>query len=84
MALKASPRPDVIFFMTDGNRADEQGWINAVSTENGCGKRAIIHTTALGTPDSAKDLTEMARRNGGKFTAVMGDGKVLKEQDILH
>ncbi len=83
MALKGSPRPEVIFFMTDGNRSDEQGWINAVSEENSRGKRTIIHTTALGTPDAAKDLAEMARRNGGKFTVVMADGKIVKGEDFL-
>lgn len=83
MALKGSPRPEVIFFMTDGNRADEQGWINAVTEENSRGKRTIIHTTALGTPDAAKDLAEMARRNGGKFTVVMADGKIVKGEDFL-
>lgn len=85
MALKgATPKPDVIFFMTDGNRSDEQGWIDAVTQENSRGKRTIIHTTALGTPDAARDLDEMARRNGGKFTAVMADGKILQGKDLLR
>jgi len=83
MALKGSPKPDVIFFMTDGNRSDEQGWINTVTQENSRGKRTIIHTTALGTPDAARDLDEMARRNGGKFTAVMADGKIIQGKDLL-
>ncbi|MEZ5385615.1 MAG: hypothetical protein R3F13_08870 [Prosthecobacter sp.] len=85
MALKgATPKPDVIFFMTDGNRSDEQGWINAITQENSRGKRTIIHTTALGTPDAARDLDEMARRNGGKFTAVMADGKIVQGKDLLR
>lgn len=83
MALKGSPKPDVIFFMTDGNRNDEQGWINTVSQANSRGKRTIIHTTAMGTPDAARDLDEMARRNGGKFTAVMADGKILQGKDLI-
>jgi hypothetical protein len=83
MALKGSPKPDVIFFMTDGNRSDEQGWIDAVTTENNHGKRTIIHTTALGTPDAARDLDMMAKRNGGKFTAVMADGKIIQGKDLL-
>ncbi len=85
MALKgATPKPDVIFFMTDGNRSDEAGWIDAVTQENSRGKRTIIHTTALGTPDAARDLDEMARRNGGKFTAVMADGKIIQGKDLLR
>jgi hypothetical protein len=84
MALKGSPKPEVIFFMTDGLRSDEQGWIDIVTQENNRGKRAIIHTTVLGTPDAAREMADLARRNGGKFTAVMGDGKILKEQDLLR
>jgi hypothetical protein len=38
----------------------------------------------LGTPDAAREMADLARRNGGKFTAVMGDGKILKEQDLLR
>ncbi|MFO1483666.1 MAG: hypothetical protein U1F71_09950 [Verrucomicrobiaceae bacterium] len=83
MALKGSPKPDVIFFMTDGNRNDEQGWIDAVTQENSRGKRTIIHTTAMGTPDAARDLDAMAKRNGGKFTAVMADGKIVQGKDLL-
>lgn len=85
MALKgATPKPDVIFFMTDGNSNDEQGWIDAITQENSRGKRTIIHTTALGTPDAARDLDAMARRNGGKFTAVMANGKILQGKDLLR
>jgi len=84
MALKGNPKPDVIFFMTDGNRNDEQGWISAVTQENSRGKRTIIHTTALGTPDAARDLDDMAKRNGGKFTAVMADGKIVQGRDLLR
>jgi hypothetical protein len=84
MALKgATPKPDVIFFMTDGNSNDEQGWIDAITQENSRGKRTIIHTTALGTPDAARDLDAMARRNGGKFTAVMANGKILQGKELL-
>jgi len=84
MALKASPKPEVVFFMTDGLRSDENGWIDIVTRENSMGRRTIIHTTVLGTPDAAREMAELARRNGGKFTAVMGDGKILKEQDLLR
>jgi hypothetical protein len=84
MALKGSPKPEVIFFMTDGLRSDEQGWIDIITQENNRGKRTIIHTTVLGTPDAAREMADLARRNGGKFTAVMGDGKILKEQDLLR
>lgn len=84
MALNASPKPDVIFFMTDGNQSDEMGWIDIVTTEN---KRrppmTTIHTSAMQQPDAARELDDLARRNNGKFTVVMGEGKVIKGEDFF-
>ncbi len=84
MALNASPKPDVIFFMTDGNRSDEMGWIDIVTAENK--RRApmtVIHTSAMQQPDAARELDDLARRNNGKFTVVMGEGKVIKGEDFF-
>ena len=83
MALKGNPKPDVIFFMTDGDKTDEQGWVDVVTNENSRGKRTIIHTTALGNPGAARELDLLARRNGGKFTAVMASGKILQAKDLI-
>ncbi|MFN0080335.1 MAG: hypothetical protein ACKVY0_28035 [Prosthecobacter sp.] len=84
MALNASPKPDVIFFMTDGNRSDEMGWIDIITAENK--RRApmtVIHTSAMQQPDAARELDDLARRNNGKFTVVMGEGKVIKGEDFF-
>lgn len=84
MALNASPKPDVIFFMTDGNSSDEMGWIDVVTSENK--RRApmtVIHTSAMQQPDAARELDDLARRNNGKFTVVMGEGKVIKGEDFF-
>jgi len=84
MALNGKPKPDMIFFMTDGNRFDARTWVDEVTMANQVGdKRTVIHTTAMMSPGAAKALDEMARRNGGKFTVVMGDGKVLKSADFF-
>lgn len=84
MALNASPKPDVIFFMTDGLRSDEQGWVDIVTAEN---KRRLpmttIHTSAMQQPDAARELDDLARRNNGKFTVVLGDGKIVKGEDFF-
>ena len=84
MALNASPKPDLIFFMTDGIRSDEQGWIDVVTAEN---KRrppmTVIHTSAMQQPDAARELDTLAKRNNGKFTVVMGEGKVIKGEDYF-
>lgn len=84
MALNASPKPDLIFFMTDGVKSDATGWVEDVIAANGRkGKPSVIHTTALMSPSAARDLDELARRNGGKFTVVMADGKVIKSADFF-
>lgn len=84
MALNASPKPDVIFFMTDGLRSDEMGWVDIVTAEN---KRRLpattIHTSAMQQPDAARELDNLARRNNGKFTVVLGDGKIVKGEDFF-
>lgn len=84
MALNASPKPDVIFFMTDGLRSDEQGWVDIVTAEN---KRRLpmsaIYTSAMQQPDAAKELDDLARRNNGRFTVVLGDGKIVKGEDFF-
>lgn len=83
MALAGSPKPDLIFFMTDGNRSDALTWVDEVTASNAKGKPATIHTTAMMEPAAAKELDELARRNGGKFTIINADGKVTKGADFF-
>jgi hypothetical protein len=84
MALNGKPKPDTVFFMTDGNRFDASTWVEEVTAHNhGSGKPAIIHTTAMMSPTAADALDEMARKNGGKFTVVLGDGKVIKSSEFF-
>lgn len=75
MALSGYPKPDIIFFMTDGVKLDSEGWVDAVSAFNlKGGKRSIIHTTAMMEPDAALELDQLAKRNGGNFTIVTAKG----------
>lgn len=84
MALKGSPKPDVIFFMTDGLRSDEQGWVDVVTAENKSRLPVTaIYTSAMQEPDAAPELDSLARRNNGRFTIVLGDGKVVKGEDYF-
>jgi hypothetical protein len=83
MALNGSPKPDLVFFMTDGNKSDALTWVDEVTTANAKGKPATIHTTALMAPGAAQDLDELARRNQGKFTVIEADGKVIKGADFF-
>ena len=84
MALNGNPKPDVIFFMTDGNRSDEMGWIDVVNAEN---KRklpkAAIHTSVMAQTDAAREMDALARSNNGTFTVITDEGKVVKGQDFF-
>lgn len=84
MALKAFPKPDVVFFMTDGNKSDAEGWVDAVSKLNlSGGKRSVIHTTAMMEPDAAEELDQLAKRNGGNFTIVTAKGFTLTSEEFF-
>jgi Na+-transporting methylmalonyl-CoA/oxaloacetate decarboxylase gamma subunit len=84
MALNANPKPDVIFFMTDGERKDEQGWIDIVTNEN---KRklpmSVIHTSVMAQVDAAFEIDALAKRNNGSFTVVRDDDVVMKGEDYF-
>ena len=84
MALNANPKPDVIFFMTDGERKDAQGWIDIVTTEN---KRklpmTVIHTSVMAQTDADLEMDSLAKRNNGAFTVVTDDGRVLKGEEYF-
>jgi hypothetical protein len=84
MALNANPKPDVIFFMTDGSRYDENGWIDIVTAEN---KRklpmTVIHTSVMAESDAAREMDSLAKRNNGAFTVVTDDGRVLKGEEYF-
>jgi hypothetical protein len=84
MALNLRPKPDIIFFMTDGTTANPQGWIDMINAANKKGgKKTTIHTTAMMEPDAARDLANLAEANGGKFTIIQSDGKVLTGDEFF-
>jgi len=84
MALTGSPKPDIIFFMTDGNAGDAETWVEEVTKFNQRGpKRTVIHTTAMMEPGAAEPLEELARRNGGKFTVVLAGGRVITGEEYF-
>jgi hypothetical protein len=84
MALNIRPKPDIIFFMTDGTTGNPQGWIDMINAANKKGgKKAVIHTTAMMEPAAARDLASLAESNGGKFTIIQSDGKVLTGEEFF-
>lgn len=79
MALKANPKPDIIFFMTDGQKSDEQGWVDIITSENNRSMtRTVIHTSVMMETDAAADMDRLAKANGGTFSVVLRDGTVVK------
>ncbi len=84
MALDIRPKPDVIFFMTDGTTGDPKGWIEMINQANRKGgKRATIHTTAMMEPDAAEDLNDLAEKNNGDFTIINADGSITKGEEFF-
>ena len=84
MALNIRPKPDIVFFMTDGTTGNPRQWIDMINAANKKGgKRAVIHTTAMMEPDAAQDLSDLATANGGEFTIIGADGKTTKGAEFF-
>jgi hypothetical protein len=72
MLLSLPVRPDVIFFMTDGeilNFTAEQ-----VAAMNRRGKHVVINTIAFGDPTSQELLRQIAQDSGGVYRFVRSEG----------
>lgn len=84
MALGIRPKPDVVFFMTDGTTGNPKVWIEMINSANRKGgKRATIHTTAMMEPDAAEDLNDLAEKNNGTFTIINADGSITKGEEFF-
>lgn len=75
MALRMKPRPNVIFFMTDGSCGG-----NMVQLAEEIGKKAkkegvMINTVAMMQPKTKDAMLKMAEESGGSFTLIKEDGK---------
>ncbi len=80
MALDMRPRPDVIFFMTDGSAGGE-----SLKVAKEIGRKAkkdgvIINTIALMLPQAKEAMGEIAKRTGGIFTMVDQNGKATEQK----
>lgn len=65
-------RPDVIFFLTDGQIPDDTARL--VANMNRRGERVTINTIAFGDDQSQKLLREIATDSGGAYRFVRSDG----------
>jgi hypothetical protein len=66
-------RPDVIFFLTDGEIPRTEETLATVTLLNSRGRRVVINTIAFGDPASQDLLREIARRSGGIYRYVASD-----------
>ena len=74
MALDMSPPPQVICFMTDGVASGSDVWARQLGAK--AKSRGVqINCIALMEPRAHKDLDELAKRTGGRFSVVDKNGK---------
>lgn len=67
---KLNPRPDAIFFMTDGQMNNGQRLISQLATLNAATPRSRIHTIGLGGAADMWFLEQVADANGGTSRSV--------------
>jgi hypothetical protein len=68
-----SPRPDAIYFMTDGEFQEETTVIGRIGQMNGSGRtRAPIHCIAFDSQVSERVMQRIAQLSGGSYTYVPG------------
>jgi len=78
MALNLDPRPDVIYFMTDG----VVGGTDPVEVARRIANRArtrnvVINTVAMMEPRAERAMIEMATRTGGVASMIQSDGQAV-------
>lgn len=84
MALSMDPKPDVIYFMTDGAVSKAAEAVDEISKRNRRGgRKAKIFTTAMMEPKAAEQLYELAKKNSGTFSKVDKDGSVVTGRKAL-
>lgn len=69
-AFQLDPRPDLIFFMTDGQFGSHV--VQDVARRNSAGRRAVIHTISFVDRSAEKMLREIAEMSGGTYRHVAG------------
>ncbi len=71
-AFKLKPRPDVIYFMTDGQQTDVlPSFIRALNTR---GRRTKINTIVFGARGGEEIMRRIAKESGGEYRYVPDNG----------
>lgn len=71
-ALRFKPRPDVIYFMTDGQGIE--GLPTVIAGLNNRGRKTRIYTIAFGNTGSEQMMKQIARESGGTYRFVPSGG----------
>ncbi len=80
MALEMKPKPDVIFFMTDGSAGGNSKDIAKEIGRKAKKEGVIINTIALMLPKAKEAMGDLAKSTGGIFTMVDKDGKTSEPE----
>ncbi|MDP6601923.1 MAG: VWA domain-containing protein, partial [Phycisphaerales bacterium] len=67
---RLNPRPDAIFFMTDGKVNDEPRLVSQLASLNASAPRTRIHTIGLGNDAAMQLLERLAAEHGGTARSV--------------
>jgi hypothetical protein len=70
LVFSLEERPDVVFFLTDGEIPQAEETLARVTQLNSRGRRVVINTIAFGDPASQELLREIARQSGGIYRFV--------------
>lgn len=70
-AFSFSPRPDAIFFMTDGQFPEQV--VNDIASLNARGgRRVVVHTISFMDASTEEQMRQIARESGGRYRHVSG------------
>jgi len=75
MALSMNPKPNVIFFMTDGSCGGDTVKLGEEIGKKAKAEGVIINTVAMMDPKTKAAMLLMAEESGGTFTLIKEDGK---------
>jgi len=80
MALNMQPKPDIIFFMTDGAAGASSAAVAEKYGKLAKEQGVIINTIALMVPSVKDALADLAKRSGGTFTVVDENGEATEQK----
>jgi hypothetical protein len=76
MALAMDPPPQLIYFMTDGLTGGDPVALATKIAAKAKNRKVVINTLAMMEPKAEKAMFELAKRTGGQFTIIEGNGNV--------